>query len=133
MSERHDIPIAHRVIDRFHVDEHLADVCELATGSELIGIELYQLWRSQLDHNDHAIDRIIRHLDALVSHTGFGAAEGEPPPSFWFDRGVVEIRPDALKAVVTPPEYFRYYRRETRYASRRRGGLPIGSGATEGA
>ena len=133
MSERHGIPITDRLIDRFHVDEHLAEVCELATGSDVVGIELFERWRYQLDHNNRAIDRIIRRLDALVSHTQFGAAEGEPPPEFWFERGVVEIRGDLLKDVVKHLEYFRRYRRGIRYASRRQAGLPIGSGATEGA
>jgi hypothetical protein len=133
LAARHGIALADRVIDRYHVDEHLAIACELAAGSDVVATELYDRWRYQLDHWDTAIDRIIRHLDALVSHTQFGAAEGEPPPSFWLERGVVEIRGDVFKDVVKHLEYFRRYRQEIRYASRRRAGLPIGSGATEGA
>lgn len=133
MAARHGIVFADRIIDRFHVDEHLAIACELAAGSDAVADELYDRWRYQLDHWDTAIDRIIGHLDALVAHTQFGAAEGEPPPSFWFERGVVEIRADVFKDVVRHVEYFRNYRRQIRYARRRRAGLPIGSGATEGA
>jgi hypothetical protein len=133
MSVRHDIPIAARVIDRFHVDEHLAEACELAAGSDAVAAELYERWHYQLDHNDAAIDLIIRHLDALASHTEFGVAEGEPPPSFWLERGVVEMRADARDALEKHVGYFRSYRREIRYATRRRAGLPIGSGPTEGA
>ncbi len=111
MSVRHDIPIAARVIDRFHVDEHLAEACELAAGSDAVAAELFERWRYQLDHNDAAIDLIIRHLDALASHTEFGVAEGEPPPSFWLERGVVEIRADARDALEKHVGYFRSYRR----------------------
>lgn len=133
MSERHHIAIAERVIDRFHVDERLADACAHATGSGAVGPELYEQWRYLLDHSDNAVDQIIRHLDALVWHCQLGAMEGDPPPSFWFARGVVDLRADALAAVVAHLEYFRRYRRQIRYASRRRRGLPIGSGPTEGA
>jgi hypothetical protein len=133
MAERHGIVITDRVIDRFHVDERLAEVCELAGGCPAVATELFDAWRYQLDHSDTAIDRIIRHLDALVWHTQFGAAECEPPPSFWLRRGLVELDAETLTAVSAHLEYFRRYRREIRYASRRRAGLPIGSGATEGA
>ena len=121
------------MIDRYHVDERLAQICEHATGHPGNAYALYDVWRHQLDHSDTAIDRIIRHVDALVWHSQFGAAEGDPPPSFWFAREVTEIRGEALAAVSDHLEYLRRHRQLMRYASRRRAGLPIGSGATEGA
>lgn len=133
MSERHRIPIADHVIDRYHVDERLARVCELVFDGYAGTRELYDLWRYQLDHRDTAIDRIVRHLDALVWHSDFGAIEGDPVPTFWRARDIHELRGEALTEVRTHLEYFRRNRERIRYASRRRRGLPIGSGATEGA
>jgi hypothetical protein len=133
MSERHGIPIAHHVIDRYHVDERLAETCEFAGGHPRVARDLYELWRYQLDHSDSAIDRIVKHLDALVWYSQFGDAEGEAMPSFWLARGARELRGEALSIVTKHLEYFRRSRRRIRYATRRRAGLPIGSGATEGA
>jgi hypothetical protein len=132
-SARHALPIAAEVIDRFHVDERLAQVCELTIGHPGAARELFDAWRYQLDHSDMAIDRIIRHLDQLVEYTQFGALEGDPLPSFWRARRVHALRDEALAGVSGHLEYFRRNRRRMRYASRRRRGLPIGSGATEGA
>jgi len=127
------VPIEHEVIDRYHVDERLAQVCEFIAGSSRCAQELYEAWRYQLDHSDGAIDRIIRRLDHLVWHTQFGAAEGDPPPPFWLARGVVTLDAEALTVVGAHVEYLRRNRRRIRYATRRRNGLPIGSGPTEGA
>jgi hypothetical protein len=132
-AARHAVPIAHEVIDRYHVDERLAQVCELATDDGHHARALFDAWRHQLDHSDTAIDRIVRRIDELVWHAQFGAAEGDPPPSFWLAREVDELSGDALAAVAGHVEYFRKNRRRMRYASRRRYGLPIGSGPTEGA
>ena len=133
MSERHRIPIADHVIDRYHVDERLARVCELVFDGYAGTRELYDLWRYELDHRDTAVDRIVRHLDALVWHSHFGAIEGDPMPTFWRTRDIHELRGEALGEVQTHLEYFRRNRERIRYASRRRRGLPIGSGPTEGA
>jgi len=133
MSERHQLPIADEVIDRYHVDERLAQICELVFDGYAGTQELYDAWRYQLDRSDTAIERIIRHVDALVWHSHFGIAEGDPAPTFWAARDVHEIRGEALVAIEGHLEYLRRNRRRMRYASRRRAGLPIGSGATEGA
>lgn len=130
-AEQHGLPVADEVIDRYHVDERLAQVCELV-GTHAAH-ELYEAWRYQLDHCDTAIDRIVQHLDALVWHSQFGIIEGSPAPSFWRARDVFELRGEALDVVGGHLEYLRRNRRRMRYASRRRAGLPIGSGATEGA
>jgi hypothetical protein len=133
MSSRHAIRIEDEVIDRYHVDERLAEACEVAAGNSGAMRELYEGWRYQLDHSDTAIDRIIRHLDGLVWHSHFGAVEGDPMPTFWRKRRVRELSGEALATVAGHVEYLRRNRRRIRYASRRRAGLPIGSGATEGA
>lgn len=132
IAKRSALPIADEVIDRFHVDERLAQVCELTVGTQTAR-ELYEAWRYQLDHSDSAIDRLIHHLDALVWHSQFGRIESAPPPRFWDARGVFELDGEALAAVYGHLEYLRRNRRRIRYATRRRAGLPIGSGPTEGA
>jgi hypothetical protein len=131
-AARHGVPIAHEVIDRYHVDERLAQVCELVTDGYR-DHDLYDAWRYQLDHSDAAIDRIVRRLDQLIWHTQFGAVEGGPTPSFWLARDVVALGAEALATVGAHVEYLRRNRRRIRYATRRRNGLPIGSGPTEGA
>jgi hypothetical protein len=133
MRERGALSVAHEVIDRFHVDERLAQVCEAVLRHPRAARELYEAWRYQLDHSDTAIDRIIGHLDALVWHSQLGAIEGDPPPRFWRARKVFALGGDALTSVGAHREYLRRNRRRIRYASRRRAGLPIGSGPTEGA
>jgi hypothetical protein len=133
MSERHQIPIADEVIDRYHVDERLARICEFVFGGYAGTEELYELWRHELDHSDTAIERIIKHLDALVWHSRFGVIDDDPAPTFWTARDVHTIRGEALVGIEGHLEYLRRNRRRIRYASRRRAGLPIGSGATEGA
>jgi len=132
LRTRHGLEIE-AVLDRYHVDERLAQICEHIFGPYAPAHELFALWRHQLDHSDTAIDRIIRHLDALVWHSTFGSVEGEPPPSFWSEREVIDLRGEALSAVEGHVEYFRRNRARMRYARRKRNGLPIGSGATEGA
>jgi hypothetical protein len=133
LRDQHGIRVDDQVLDRYHVDERLADVCELVFGPYAEAHELYTLWRHQLDHSDTAIDRIIHHLDVLSAYSRWGAVEGDAAPSFWFDRGVTDLRDKALNAVEGHLEYFRRHRALIRYASRKRAGRPIGSGATEGA
>ena len=133
MRGRSELPIAHEVIDRYHVDERLAQICELVLVHPVAARELYDAWRLHLDRSDTAIDRIVRCLDELVWHTQFGASDGGRPPRFWCRRGVRVLRDDAFQDVSGHLEYLRRNRRRMRYASLRRRGIPIGSGATEGA
>lgn len=130
---RSELPVAHEVIDRYHVDERLAQICELVLVHPVAARELYDAWRLQLDRSDTAIDRIVRCLDDLVWHTQFGASDDARPPPFWRRRGVRVLRDEALHGVSEHLEYLRKHRRRMRYASLRRRGIPIGSGATEGA
>jgi hypothetical protein len=133
MCAHHGIPIADGVIDRFHVDERLADVCLLATGNQAGARELYDAWRYQLDHSDTSIEQIVRRTAELVWHCEYGFAEGDPAPTFWLRRGVVELPAEARTSIAEHLAYFRRDRHRIRYATRRRAGLPIGSGPTEGA
>lgn len=133
LRERHGVAIDAEVLDRYHVDERLAEICEAIFGKYAEAYELYARWRYQLDQSDTAIDRIIRHLDALVFFSRYGFIEGDDPPSFWCERHVITVRDKELRTVEGHLEYLRRHRRLIRYATRKRTGRPIGSGATEGA
>ena len=133
MRIRYAIPIAHEMIDRFHVDERIAEVCELATRYPPTARELREAWRCQLDRSDTAIDRIIRRLDQLVWHVQLGQTDGARTPTFWRSRNRFSIPPADLSTINSHLEYLRNHRQRLRYATSRRCGLPIGSGATEGA
>src|SRR5262249_33442901 len=130
---QHAIPIAQEMIDRFHVDERLAEICELATRHPSKARELREAWRCQLDRSDTAIDRIIRRLDQLVWHLQFGQSDDQPTPRVWRSRNLFSIRREDLSTISSHLEYLRNHRRKLRYATPLRSGLAIGSGATEGA
>lgn len=133
LSDRHDLAPDHELIDRFHVDERLAEVCELVACDARAGWELREAWRSYLNRSDTAIDRIIRRLDELFWHLQFGSTDGDPPPAFWRTRSPRQISAEKQRIVSGHLEYFRNNRHRIRYATSRRRGLPIGSGPTEGA
>lgn len=121
-----NIPVAHRLIDRYHVDERLAACAETLQKGTARSRRLLRRWRRELDRDPAAIYRIGRYLDRAL-HGPRRAVD-----SFWpiacgrgrtFDRTVVE-------AACT---YFRNAAHRMNYAEARRRGLPVGSGVTEGA
>jgi hypothetical protein len=125
MRTQHAIPIAHEMIDRFHVDERLAEVCELATRHPSKARELREAWRCQLDRSDTAIDRIIRRLEQLICHIQFGQSDDQPVPRFWRSRNMFSIPGEDVSTISSHLEYLRNHRRRLRYATPRRAGLPI--------
>lgn len=133
LGDRHNVVADHELIDRFHVDERLAEVCELVTSDPRTGWELREAWRSYLNRSDTAIERIIRRLDDLFWHLQFGSTDGDPAPTFWQTRSPRQISAEKQRIVSAHLEYFRNNRHRIRYATSRRRGLPIGSGPTEGA
>lgn len=133
LYNRHDLASDHELIDRFHVDERLAEVCELVACDAHTGWELRDAWRSYLNRSDTAIERIIRRLDELLWHLQFGSTDGDPPPPFWRTRSPRQLSAEKQRIVSGHLEYFRNNRHRIRYATSRRRGLPIGSGPTEGA
>ena len=121
------------VIDRFHVDERLAAICECVTGDSRTAHELREAWRLYLNRSDTALDRIIRRLDELVLHSHLGVLEGEPTPRYWERLGMRALHGEKFGIVTGHLEYLRNNRDRIRYATSLRRGLPIGSGPTEGA
>jgi hypothetical protein len=97
-------------IDRYHLNEHLAEVLRLVEPDEARRRAQSRRWNTTLDADDRAIGRIARRV-----------AE-------WMTTATVD------PAAVEP--HFTYLSRNSdrmRYATMRAKGLPCGSGATEGA
>jgi hypothetical protein len=80
---RHGLVPTCELIDRFHVDERIAEVCELITYREPDACELRDSWRKYLDRSDNTIDRIGRRIDELLHHVLLGALDDDPRPAFW--------------------------------------------------
>jgi hypothetical protein len=122
-----------KLIDRFHVDERLAQICEAITYSTEDARDLYSRWREQLDRSDTAIDRICRHLNELADQPVFGASDGDPMPAYWAGVARSTITGERAQIAWGHLGYLDRHRKYLRYASCRRRGLAIGSGVTEGA
>lgn len=133
MCARHGILPTHELIDRYHVDERLSQICELITYTGDLAQELRTGWRQQLDRSDTAIDRICRRLDELLDYYAFGKAEGDRRPAFWDPIARIHLPPESERIVNESLEYFRKNKRRIRYATAKSRGCPIGSGPTEGA
>ena len=130
VRERTGLALEIELIDRFHVDERLAAICECLGAA---GRGLRAAWHLHLDRSDTAIDRIIRRLDDLIWHSQLGATDDDPAPGYWERLGVKDLVGERLRIVSGHVEYFRNNRHRLRYATSLRRGLPIGSGPTEGA
>jgi len=130
LRRRTGLALPLELIDRFHVDERLAEICDCLT---FAGRELREAWHLQLNRSDTAIERIVRRLDQLIWHSTLGATDGDPPPRYWKRLGVHRLLGERLGIVSGHVEYLRNNRNRIRYASSLLRGLPIGSGPTEGA
>lgn len=133
MCVRHGVVPACELIDRFHVDERIAKVCELVTWDAPTARTLRESWHMCLDRSDTAIDRICRRIDELLDHVLLGALDDDPPPEFWRTRARRRLSAETQRIVSGHVEYFRNHRQRIRYATSLRHGYPIGSGPTEGA
>jgi hypothetical protein len=100
------------VIDRFHVNERLAAVLELTEREANVRREQLSKWQRQLERNDRAIYRIC---DSVWSRLRA------------LPRGRIS------EQLAGHHGYLSGYARMMKYASLRRLGLPIASGAVEGA
>ena len=101
----------HEGIDRYHLNERLAEILRITEPDELRRRQQLRRWNDALDTDDGAIDRIARWVATQIpSHHG-----------------------DALATLETHWTYLLNNNDRMRYATLRRLGLPCGSGATEGA
>jgi hypothetical protein len=131
--ERDSIIAAAKHIDRFHVDERLAEIADAIAASDRIAHALYAQWRAQLDRSDGAIDRICRSLHRLWHHLAFDAIEDKPRPRYWVRRARTQLIGERAQIAWGHLAYLDERRSYLRYAASRNRGLPIGSGVTEGA
>src|SRR5262245_13465018 len=115
---RHGLAPTYELIDRFHVDERLAEVCELVTYDEPAARELRESWRKCLDRSDTAIVRIVRRIDELLLHVLLGALDDDPPPAFWETRARGRLSAESQRIISGHVEYFRNQRHRIRYATR---------------
>jgi hypothetical protein len=122
-----------QVIDRFHVDERLARLCEAIAADAWQARNLYQRWMVQLDRSDTAIDRICRSLNRLATYHNITESDGAQPPSEWNGRARQSIYGERANIAWDNLAYLERQRRYLRYATSIRRGLTIGSGVTEGA
>jgi hypothetical protein len=100
----------HEAIDRYHLNERLADVLRLVEPDEGRRCAQLRRWNMQLDTDNRTIDRIARWIAKRMTAPGVDTAAIEP--------------------------HFTYLTNQQdrmRYATLRTKGLPCGSGATEGA
>lgn len=121
-----------KLIDRFHVNERLAGICEAVTHGIDAARELYERWQTQLDRSDGAVDRICRRLDDL-SYYFLGQGDGDPMPRYWEPLARYTLQGERASTAWSNHAYLDNHRKYLRYATARRQGLPIGSGVTEGA
>ena len=101
----------HEAIDRYHLNERLADILRLTEPNESRRHQQLARWNHALDTDDEAIDRIAR----------------------WVAEQIPWHQDDALTTLEAHWTYLLNNNDRMRYATVRRVGLPCGSGATEGA
>lgn len=132
------IPIEMKLLDRFHLDERLAQVAEMIERDEQLRRRLLTSWRESLDRSDRAIrgickqieDRIYEPLDAPAERAAFRTfyqAFG------WEPERTLRIGRHSGRLLEGHVAYCRNNAMKMRYATAKKRGFPIGSGVTEGA
>lgn len=119
-----NIPIAMRLIDRYHLDERLAKAAEAIEQNHDARTRLLRTWKRLLDKTADGAERICKRLRRLVY--------GPPSRSFWpVFRPAIDGPNGAI--VASAFGYLQHNADRFAYAAARRRGFSIGSGPTEGA
>jgi hypothetical protein len=101
----------HEGIDRYHLNERLAEILRLVESDARRRHQQLRRWNAALDTDDRAIDRIAK----------------------WIAQRIPEHDDEAFATLEDHWTYLVNNNDRMRYATLRRVGLPCGSGATEGA
>ena len=101
----------HEAIDRYHLNERLAEILRVVEPAERHRHQQLRRWNTALDTDDRAIDRIAT----------------------WIARRMPAYDGEVLGTLEAHWTYLVKNNDRMRYATLRRAGLPSGSGATEGA
>lgn len=124
---------ARRMIDRFHVEEHLSALIASFADDGTEAHALFDRWREALDRSDTAIDRIAREIAEIECWYQFGDLEGDPMPRRYEAVMATHLSRERHTEFSRHAEYIRRHKSHMRYASALRHGFAIGSGVTEGA
>lgn len=143
--ERFGITPTMKLIDRYHVEERLAQTAAAVEADPAAARTLLDGWRALLDRSDSAIRRIQMQIGARLY-----APKSEQPPVLegavlpWpegfgrtgpvepFDRTKKLLGGEAARIAETNLRYFERPSSFFHYATARKRGFPIGSGVTEG-
>lgn len=115
------------LIDRFHVDERLAQTAECIERDAIRRRKLIRSWSSMLDRDDRAISRICAAIDRRLYY------RPKSGDDFWPLSPRPKIHGEIGRIAEQNYWYFRRHVDQMHYASARSKCLPIGSGVTEGA
>lgn len=101
----------HEAIDRYHLSERLGDVLKILEADPERRASLMHQWQDELDEDDETIDRIEQYIDERA-----------------------QLHADSSrKTLLDNLVYIDNNKDRMRYVALREAGLPVGSGATEGA
>jgi len=137
-----NVPIEMKLLDRYHLDERLAEIAEILERDKRDRRRLLETWRASLDRGDGAIRRICKQIE--------DRSYREAPPATTTDDDPDAIHPFGDDFDWEPDPIPRFARHSTniieghlgycannkermKYATARKRGFPIGSGVTEGA
>jgi hypothetical protein len=125
--EQFKIRPAMKLIDRYHVDERLAQAAECVERDRGARGALLERWRRTLGRSDRGIRTICEQLDERLY---------EPlrdDPDGWPISRRPKIVGENARIAEGHHDYFRRHTSKICYATARKRGYPIGSGVTEGA
>lgn len=127
-SEDFRIPIEMHLIDRYHVDERLAQTAELLEPNRVARWQLVDTWKRSMARSDLAISKLCRSFRALVRDL-----YDDDEDLFAAPISRATVHGEAARVIEGHLTYFGNNTSRFGYATARRKGYPVGSGVTEGA
>jgi hypothetical protein len=126
------LPIEMKLIDRYHVEERLAQVAAVVERDAVKRRRLMDRWRASLERSDTAIRRICKDIDTRTWGK-LPSPRGRLVGIDWPLERPLKISKKDEPVVEDHLRYCKNHSRKIRYATARSRGFPIGSGVTEGA